>query len=883
MTIQVYSESMRRRQERSWPMIKRIANDYNGRLGALYNACHDQIVGTLNLNCDHPVEEYLFQTQCTLIKGDPRRHPSQLIDIDEQLRLSLLLNLTSKNGLTSILDHPYATDQYTRILRYTYTYRAEHFPDELSTIREVAPMITSETEATHIIIGISWGIDIVTVLQLPSDDRIAAEIDRTLEKYRSYLNGERNDFKRTREDIETMAKIATSRTYSNTVGLDKTIAFHDLFHQISRLKIEEKNHQPLVYTLRALPTLYRPFPSKTIANFEHYLLTLSSSMHILEICFNENMQHLLCGHFKERFAHAYRQWLAIKQEYPPILAQYAQLVFDIRSSQIRPSVLEKKLRSKPDVTMKRTMEFLTHDVTDLNAKGHLISDLYHQRIRYMDARDYQISKQDDDASLKRKLITDENIDRVLCSNDVFNRENPMGFRQLRQHLVEELINDDRLRLIYVDFSYCDYSLPRMMVLPTRMYQPKTKIKRKAPIKPSRTQTLNILLMGATGVDKSIFLNAFINYLTFPTLDKVRSHRPIIEPYISQHCQSYIYHLNENLKLRIIDTPGLSERRGSDEDERTMEHILQYLKKFTKLNAVCCLLKPNESPSNTFLRSYLTDLFNLRDNLIFCSTGTPSTSSQEKNTFSFNTHALHYLTLLQNKAPISAQEEQEYDIYWKNSVAESHRLIDYIHNQLRPYPIPDEHEWIKHLRIRIVHLTYPMLEAMRYILRNIVINKMNSSKPSTEPSTNLDQDTYQHLPQRPIILEFLKEYRIADGPLNEKQDDMIDHLSLFCHLSAELSDFLMHQAGYRNGDPFLTGLHRLIDEEHDICEKSNRNYLNLQFVNVLKQLTHHYEQHIQTIRSNGKPTTLTSIDQWVKFISNYPLVSGCVIDSTRTNQ
>lgn len=883
MTIQVYSESMRRRKERSWPLIKRIANDYHGRLGALYNACHDQIVGTLNLNCDHPFEEFLFQTQCTLIKGDPRRHPSQLIDIDEQLRLSLLLNLTSKNGLTTILDHPYATDQYTRILRYTYAYREEHFPDELSTIREVAPMITSETDATHIIVGIRWGIDIVTVLQLPSDDQIAVEIDRTLEKYRSYLNGERNDFKRTQQDIEAMAKIATSQTYSNIVGLNKSIAFHDLFHQISRLKIEEKNHQPLIYNLRALPTFYRPFPSKTIVDFEHYLLTLSSSMHILEICFNENMQHLLCGHFKERLANASRQWLAIKQEYPTILAQYAQLVFEIRSNQIRSSMLEKKLRSKPDMTMKRTMEFLTRDVTDLNAKGHLISDLYHQRIRYVDAREYQISKQDDEASLKRKLITDENFDRVLCSNDLFNRENPLAFRQLRQNLVEESTKNDQLRLLYVDFSYCDYLLPRMMIFPIPTYQPKKKLQRKPPIKPPRTQTLNILLLGATGVDKSIFLNALISYLTFPTLDKVRSHRPMIEPYISQHCQSYIYHLHENLKLRIIDTPGLPDRRTSDEDDQPMEDILQYIKKFTKLNAVCCLLKPNETPSTTFLRPYLTDFINLRDNLIFCSTDTPSTSSQEKNIFSFNPHALHYLTLLQNKVPITAQEEQEYGIYWKNSVAESHRLIDYIHDQLRPYLIPDEHEWIKHLRIKIVQLTHPMLEAMRYILRNIVTNKMNSWKVSTEPSTNLDQDTYQHLPQRPIVLDFLQEYRITHGPLNEKQDDMIDHLSLLCHLSAELSDFLMHQAGYRNGDPFLTGLHRLIDEENNLCEKSNLNYLNLQFVNVLKRLTCHYEQHIQTIQSNGKPTTLANIDQWVKFISNYPLVSGYVIDSARTNQ
>ena len=890
---QVSYESMRRgRKERSLSIIQRTANDFNGRLGSLYNACHDRIAGTLNLNCDDPLEQFPSRTQCTLFKGDQHyRHPSQVIDLDEQLRLSLLLNLTPKNGLATILDHPYAMDPYTRILRYTYLYREEHFPDEQLTIREVAPMITSETDATHVIIGISWGIDIVTILQLPPNDRIAAQVDLTLEKYRSYLSGERNDFRRTREDIDALMSILGSQTYSNIVGLDRTIVLHDLFHQISRYKLDERNHQPLTYTLRSLPTLYRPFPAKNIATLEHFFLTISSSLTVLEIYFNENMQHLLCGHFKQRFANAYGQWLTIKQKYPLTLAQYAQLVFEIRSGHARTSHLEKRLRNKTDATMKTTIDALTWDVTDLNAKAHLISDLYHQRIRYRDARDYPITKQDDDeSSLKRKLITDENLDRVLCSNDLLNKQNPTLFRQVRHDLVDQLANNDQLRLTYVDFSYCDYPLPATMVLPVETNHTRTNLRRRAPVKPPRVETLNILLLGDTSMEKSMFINALTNYLTFPTLNKLQSRQPIVEHINpSTNCQSYLYHLNERLKLRFIDTPGLSGGRDVDQDERTMQHIFQYIKKLTKLNAICCILKPNESPSNTFLRSYLTDLVNLlgsnlQKNLLFCTIDVRSNACQETNIFSFPSQAMAYLTILQNQVPITAREEQDYEVHWKNSVAESHRLIDYIHKQLRSYSIPNEEELIKHLRIKTVHLTHPMLETMRDILRNIVMNKMISLK-QIEPSTNLDHhhNVYQHLPQRPVVLDFLHEYQMTDGSSNEKQQDMIDHLSLFCHISVELSDFLMSRAGYRNGDPFLIGLHRLIDEENELCEKHNRNYLNLQLVDALKKLARHYEQRIQTIQSNAKPTTLTNIDQWVRYIADYPLVSGYVISSIRTNQ
>ena len=62
------------------------------------------------------------------------------------------------------------------------------------------------------------------------------------------------------------------------------------------------------------------------------------------------------------------------------------------------------------------------------------------------------------------------------------------------------------------------------------------------------------------------------------------------------------------QLRIIDTPGFDDTRGFEQDDRNMEHILQYINNLTHLNAICFLLKPNSLRLNMFFRTCLTRLF-----------------------------------------------------------------------------------------------------------------------------------------------------------------------------------------------------------------------------------------------------------------------------------
>ncbi|CAF0782225.1 unnamed protein product [Adineta steineri] len=969
--------------------IKRTAFDSTGHLGSLYDAHRDHILETLNITFEKPPDQYPQKAQCILEKGhiNDKRNALELIGIDEQLRLSLLLNLTSKNGITELINYSYPINQYTRIIRYTYIHREEEFPGDTHIVQTWLHSIKPEENATHIITSISWGIDIIVILQLPSDDHLVTMIDDVLEKYRAYLNGDCNEFKLTRIDIKSYTKIADTKIYSNLTNLNERPTLHDIFHSITQHKMNENEHQQLNYVLCPLEQFYSensnysPLDLTNNIQLEQYLFDLKNSLNILEAYFNENMSTLLCGHFKEQLTNVYQQWFAIKEEYNKLIEHFSKLIIDIRSNIIAFEVFDEELQNETQIRIKKNIYCLMENVSDLNAKGHLITDLNHQQIQYCNVIERHVDQNDNEDSLKRKLIIDENNDRVLCSNDNLNKIDPEQLKQLRHALVEELDRNPKLRLTYADFSYCNFELSNMVILPISKYYIKKKSTQhqelllnsdtnssinsnattyiSLPLSSSPTTTttttnesINILLLGETNVGKSTFINAFINYVTFNTIDNIHANKPVVaipilfpvtvsddhekhfvkfgdvhnsknEDFdhpgqsITQHCKSYVFHPNhsDRRKLRIIDTPGFGDIRGLDQDNFNMQHILEYVQRLSHVNAICILLKSNQTELNPFLQSCLTQLFdffgkNIRRNIIFCFTNTRSTSYmpgnsallledmlssfpirkipfKKKNTFCFDNESFNYLVALQNHIPYNDQDKQEYETSWINSVREANRLIRYIRKNLIPYPIPNEWECIKRAQIEIVQMIHPILETIRHIFRSIIIRKINSLRESIELHTNnissheKQNDSYhsQNLPHQPIPIELLHEYKIPNDALNQKQNEMIDQLTLLCHVSAEFGYFLAYCTSYPNGNPFLTGFFRLITEEKSICDRHNRSYVNIQLVDGLKGLLQNYEQRMKDFKTNAKPNNLSDTQDWIKYMNEYPLISDYVVDNS----
>ncbi|CAF4081765.1 unnamed protein product, partial [Rotaria sordida] len=104
---------------------------------------------------------------------------------------------------------------------------------------------------------------------------------------------------------------------------------------------------------------------------------------------------------------------------------------------------------------------------------------------------------------------------------------------------------------------------------------------------------------------------------------------------------------------------------------------------------------------------------------------------KENTFCFDSESFRYLVARQNKIDFKNIEEEEYNDSWKKSSSESNRLLKYIRTKMSVGIVPNEWHSMKHAQLEINLMIRPMLEAMRNILRNLILCDAGSSKVSIE--------------------------------------------------------------------------------------------------------------------------------------------------------
>ncbi|PKY42980.1 hypothetical protein RhiirA4_540780 [Rhizophagus irregularis] len=303
-----------------------------------------------------------------------------------------------------------------------------------------------------------------------------------------------------------------------------------------------------------------------------------------------------------------------------------------------------------------------------------------------------------------------------------------------------------------------------------------------PSAPSQDET-NILLLGETGVGKTTFVNAFANYLKFKTLSDAKSGD--IEIFVSskftitdenynnkvikigkadsneqlenvsasstQECRSYIFHLAKNKRIRLIDTPGIGDTRGIDQDKKNFENILNFISNFKFLNGICILLKPNNSRLNVVFRFYIQELLsnlhkNAKDNIAFCFTNSrgtfyrpgdtlPSLKKQleefkkrstieikanKETMYCFDNESFRFLAAIKAGVSFTDADEQSFSESWDKSADESSRLIKYI--MTRP-PHKVKHTLsLNNSRNIVTMLSKPLAEIEQLIQINIKLVK-----------------------------------------------------------------------------------------------------------------------------------------------------------------
>lgn len=247
---------------------------------------------------------------------------------------------------------------------------------------------------------------------------------------------------------------------------------------------------------------------------------------------------------------------------------------------------------------------------------------------------------------------------------------------------------------------------------------------------------NILILGETGVGKSTFINAFMNYMQFETLDEAleapdlhwaiplaftytETNNKKFETFTvtvgeetkaqnfsldgklaTQSCVAYVLHMN-GLTLRLIDTPGIGDTRGLQQDKENVKEILQALKSVENISTILFLMKPDTSRLGQMFSFGMTELLShlhreTMQNIVFGFTNSRSTNyslgdtgiplqkflKDKKidiavdydNTFFFDSEGFRYLAAYKtiNK---EMRNKTSFETSFRNSAEEARRLVN----------------------------------------------------------------------------------------------------------------------------------------------------------------------------------------------------------------
>lgn len=290
--------------------------------------------------------------------------------------------------------------------------------------------------------------------------------------------------------------------------------------------------------------------------------------------------------------------------------------------------------------------------------------------------------------------------------------------------------------------------------------------------------LNILILGETGVGKSTFINAFVNYLTFPTLDeamdaaslnsvipasfqtqvtdprsgKLTSRKVQIGDDENEHDTSrgasatqqatvYPLYLNGTL-VRLIDTPGIGDVRGIEQDRHNLANVLSVLRNYSDLHGILILLKPNNARLNVMFRFCVKELLSslhrsAASNIAFGFTNTRGSDYKPGDTFTplaallsdyndvipglyshnvycFDSESFRYLAA--QKQGIDMGTVEDYRRSWDQSTKETDRIMTYFKG-LKPHHVQETLS-LNETRHLISQLTAPIQQISQAITDSI---------------------------------------------------------------------------------------------------------------------------------------------------------------------
>lgn len=224
-------------------------------------------------------------------------------------------------------------------------------------------------------------------------------------------------------------------------------------------------------------------------------------------------------------------------------------------------------------------------------------------------------------------------------------------------------------------------------------------------------------------------------------------------------------------IRLIDTPGIGDVRGAEQDKRNMADILSVLRGYERLHCVLMLLKPNNARLNIMFRFCIKELLthlhrSAAHNMVFGFTNTRGSNYTpgdtfkplehllnehndsdlglfERNVYCFDSESFRYLAA--NKKGVHVGAELDYSRSWVQSEKESHRLLEHI-KTLTPHEIKRMMS-LNETRALITQLTTPMAEIAQQIKASIAISEDEIKELDTKKMTRVELEGKLHVQKK----------------------------------------------------------------------------------------------------------------------------------------
>jgi hypothetical protein len=958
-------------------IIKRYALNREVTVGSLYDARTDNFLSNLPVKHGFIMKVSIKKPPiCLLKKVDRWSHCDlmDIIDIEDELRVSVLLGMTSatkETFLTDIYDFP--GNHKVRLICYNHIPHQERLSLEVESTRSTLPSILPNNEATHIITDIRRGLNFVIALELPENVN-CEEIDSVLEQLCGYFLQPSSDFLSIdkQQKINRLKPIIFSQ-FDKIRSLTDTKNFSDICQDIHQIIFECEHKILLSYKLHTIQCIYYDDSCNTsiyhctnpwiLHNIEEKVVPLYNRLKKIEYLILNTTPPQLSKYLNIRIKDIHEKLSRMRAKYNDIQQSLAAKVLEDRRGNPQLSLLQ-ELNSEKFHLFKSELETLQSAIVELQRKSSFIANLdIDYQMKYINVAELE-EPDDNQETLETKLSSldqEHSICYLISTNELVDKD-PQEFKRLYEKLKAILRQTtSSLRLVFADFSYCKYKLKNMKILQPSISLPMTP----SLIKPTE---INILLVGETGVGKSTFINAFVNYLAFHSLQQAENGQPIVlipvsflitigdqfeerkiefgrfdanEDHnqsgqsVTQYCQSYIFTIANNIKLCIIDTPGIGDTRGIEQDNKNIEHILSYTSHLSHLNAICFLLKPNTTRLHIAFRSCFTQLFNFlgpnaRENIIFCFTNTRATfyapgdtakllrtmlnelpnghkpSFAKENSFCFDSESFRYLTVIKSGCTLAFDEKQKLDFQqsWKMSVTESIRLLDLIKS--RPEYAMNKWHSMKHAQMMITLLVRPILETIRNALRNLALWELEKKQRIIElkaqsislPGWLCTSCSYRVTPidNISIITRPVHNYRTANG-CDRCHCALGKHLPIFYQPQYQLSgtkgtgfyaetkamkDRLVYgtvivsqfslYTTENSENPFLFWLNLFIEEQAHLSSKETSSMINIELSKKLLEEKDAYINGLQDIKRDDDRIKLDAVYNCIGEILAYPMIA-----------